>query len=130
MISMPRRCPSPRSLPYGRRDQMLEEAREEFDAVARGSFWTDPVGSAFMAAVVPQIVGFAGSSDPLKSRLAIMRWAISGAQSGDYSDVPIDPMTGKPFRVSDRGEAIEIETEFGSDEGEPIKYEIKKALSR
>ena len=114
---------------YGRRDQMLEEAREEFDAVARWSFWTDPVGSAFLAAVVPQIVGFAGRHDPLKSRLAIMRWAIAGAQSGDYSDVPIDPMTGQPFRVTDKGATLEVETESESDEGEPIKYEIKKALS-
>ncbi|MCH7606200.1 MAG: hypothetical protein IH962_03505 [Chloroflexi bacterium] len=61
-----------------------------------------------------------------KSRLAVLGYVINAAESGDYSAVPIDPLTGDLFTVNDQGDFIEIRSEYIRDGELVVDYKIPK----
>lgn len=112
---------SSRLPPYGRE---LIDFEKEFQR--RPSVLHNPVGSTYFGTYVPLVYNFVGSKDTLKAELAVLGYVIESRASGNFDDVPIDPLTGEPFVVTDKGDTIEITSAYLKD-GEPaIKYEVSK----
>ena len=87
----------------------------------------NPIGSALEAAIVPNLGFFAGGYRTLEAELAAFGYILSVAEAGSLDvAVPISPLTGEPFIVTDKGETIEIAGPR-SDGGEPaVRFEFRK----
>jgi hypothetical protein len=113
---------------YGERDSLVEHIQGEFDRHLRFTPWTNPFGSAVYIASFPNIVRFTGRSDEVKGQISIIRYLLESGASGSYDDIPVDPFSGKPFRVTRTPDAIEIASPSLGSDGEPrFKYEITTA---
>ena len=113
--------------PISRNQRALQAYRNKEADLVTYSRLKNPVGSAFNAAI--SIIGwdqFIESPQLAKARLSVLRYVLEAAESGDYGNVPIEPMTGEPFMVTDNGDTVEITSAFLKD-GEPaIRYEVPK----
>ena len=66
------------------------------------------------------------NKDGVKPKLAAFRYILHVADSGSLDGVPIDPRTGVPFTVTDKGDTMEITSSY-LVEGEPdVRYEFAK----
>ena len=93
---------------------------------AGGGGLVNPTGSAFLA--VPfTYPGRPDRPSVFDGQLVIFIWVVESTASGIFGDVPIDPRTGEPFILNDKGQSIEIMSADTNKDGEPlIRYEITK----
>ena len=89
------------------------------------SIWKNHVGSKLLNDLA-QFESFTIKDDELRSKLAILTWVIDGRHSGDFDDPPVDPLTGEPFTVTDKGGSVEIRSSYATMDG-PLTYEVSKA---
>ncbi len=87
----------------------------------------DPIGTTIDEGIVPQIVNLSPLNRESRAALTAFGYILNRTVSGSRDvEIPIDPMTGEPFTVTDRGGTIEIRSSYIKD-GEPaVKYEFKK----
>jgi hypothetical protein len=110
---------------YGERDSLVEDIQAEFDRHLRFTPWRNPLGSAMFIAIFPNIVRFTGRFDKIKGQISIIMFLLESAASGSYDDIPVDPFSGKPFRVTRTPDAIEIASPSLGADGEPLlQYKI------
>ena len=115
--------------PVSRNQRALEAyGRQEAD-LPKFSKLRNPVGAAFNAIMTtsPSVYSlFIDVPQLAKARLSVLRYVLEAAESGDYSNVPIEPMTGEPFIVIDKGDTVEITSAYLKDEEPAIRYEVSK----
>ena len=89
----------------------------------------NPVFYPIAAIFAPLVSRFSEASVESKARLLIFEYVIDYRLSGEFGNIPTDPLTGEPFLVTDKGDTIQISSaDLGSD-GEPwITYEVRKAI--
>ena len=113
---------------YGERDSLLADLEAQLDRHVRLTPWRNPFGSAIFTAIFPNIVRFAGRYEKVEGQTSIIRYLLESASSGSYDDVPIDPFSGEPFRVTRTPGAIETASPSLDSNGEPrLQYEVTLA---
>ena len=109
-----------------------EELRTKETELLSFSKLENPVGShfnaTFTAITAPLLIDFPQGLQPTEARLSILRYVIQATESGEFSDVPIDPMTGEPFMVLDKRETIEITSQYMVDGQPAVRYEVAKVV--
>jgi len=114
---------SSRLPPYERK---MPDYEKESDWPIRPSVLHNPVGSSLFGVFIPLISNFVGSKDTLRAKLAVLGYVIETGASGNFDDVPIDPLTGERFVVTDKGDTIAIASSL-MKHGEPaVSYEFAK----
>jgi len=114
--------------PFSRNQRAQEAYRNKEADLLRFARLNNPVGSAFNAALSTtrwdQFIEFPQLA---KARLSVLRYFLEAAESGDYGNIPIEPMTGEPFIVTDKGDTVEITSAYLKDEKPAIRYAAAKA---
>ena len=89
----------------------------------------NPVFLPIAATIIHFTSKFSGPTVDSKARLLIFKFAVDYQLSGNLGNIPTDPMTGKPFLVTDKGDSIEIASADRRVDGEPvIVYQVRKPL--
>ncbi len=107
-------------------DSDLDELTEQVERVNTLSPFRNPMGSVILRAILPQIAQFTRDKEQTKASLTAFGFILESQEAGELSEIPIDPMSGKPFIVTDKGDTIEITSSFIRDGESAVKYEFKK----
>ena len=67
----------------------------------------NPVFLPIAATIIHFTSKFSGPTVDSKARLLIFKFAVDYQLSGNLGNIPTDPMTGKPFLVTDKGDSID-----------------------
>ena len=107
------------------RDRIAEFEEEKYTKV---SIIKNPVGSALWAITTPAQTIFADGTRRAKGSVLIFSYFMEYRQSGNLGDPPIDPFTGQPFIVTDKGDTIEITSAKLQGDEPTIQYEVSKVV--
>lgn len=107
-------------------DQIIRDRTAEIEELRLSIF--NPVGSVLRAIVTPLIINFADNTTRVKGSVLIFNYVMEYRRSGNLGDPPIDPFTGQPFIVTDKGATIEITSARRQGDEPAVKYEVKKLV--
>lgn len=107
--------------------QSAGDSEADFDE-PKISIFKNPVGSTLQVATVPLVGKFAATMLETKGRLSIFSYVMEYRMSGELGEPPIDPFTGQPFMVKDKGDTIEITSARQQRDEPAVQYEVKKLV--
>ncbi|MBI4199678.1 MAG: hypothetical protein HY535_04305 [Chloroflexi bacterium] len=109
-------------------EQRLDAIQRKLAEASNVSFLHNPVGSIMLDLLLPSVHRFVARKDQSKARLVIFQYVAKSLDAGQFGPAPVDPLTGTPFLMADRGDSVEIRSEYVGTGGSAITYQVKKPL--